>query len=82
VAELEGNVEKPRMMWSLITWACQRFEKNVLFFITVRHRTCLSELRMWTRTSFLELCYFNSSLSQLGGIWPILSQIRDAGHIS
>ena len=41
VAELEGNVEKIWMLWTFLMWDCHKFKKKGLYFITLRHRTCL-----------------------------------------
>jgi hypothetical protein len=44
VAEIEGNVEMVWMLWTFLTWACHKFKENGLYFITLRHGICLSEL--------------------------------------
>jgi hypothetical protein len=44
VAELEGNVETVWMFGTFLTWACQTFREKSQLFITLRHRTCWSEL--------------------------------------
>ena len=79
VAELEGNVETIRMLSPFLTWACQMFKKKGLFFITLRHRTCLSELcefnrcfstnlRNWTNYVANSGCVIH--FLELSNLWP------------